>query len=342
MVETRTSRLTLVQWSSGSDSPSRTDFGDSFLSLETNAAQYVQGLRVDRPAPGVPGRTFTATDTKAIYYDDGIAWSVVGALIEDAKATSTTAGSVPLTVQGFPGQTADLTQWKDSAGDLLTAIGKSGDIRSPSIAARHSFGSSPIADTGVHVQAPAGGVGERVRRTSGNANVFQVEDADGTIFFAVDAAGRIIARRGVAAGVITAMFDSHIEPFGSYDSTSSTSYVSGTTPATLTFIAPASGRVLLNLASRIVGHGSGWGYMSYEIRNTNVGGAIWQGAHDARAVKCGLGKPAGDFDNSITEVVNGLTPGNQYFVRTMIRASSSGPGPAIEFVSRKLALILLT
>lgn len=47
--------------------------------LDTVAAMYVQGAIATRPAAGIPGRLFYATDERALWYDEGSAWTTATA-----------------------------------------------------------------------------------------------------------------------------------------------------------------------------------------------------------------------------------------------------------------------
>lgn len=79
MTETRTTRLQLPQWSSGtSDSPSREDFNEAFANLEKWAGRWESGPLVDRRGPGVPD-SFYVDETGAIYRDTGTVWQPIGA-----------------------------------------------------------------------------------------------------------------------------------------------------------------------------------------------------------------------------------------------------------------------
>ena len=78
MAETRTPRLGLPQWSSGTtDSPSREDFNEAFLNLENRAAWFMYGALADRPSPEVEGRYYVDSDG-VIYRDTGTQWVQVG------------------------------------------------------------------------------------------------------------------------------------------------------------------------------------------------------------------------------------------------------------------------
>lgn len=78
MAETRTTRLQLPQWSSGTtDSPSREDFNEAFFNLEKWAGRWEYGTLATRPNPEVAGR-FYVDETGVIYRDTGTAWTQVG------------------------------------------------------------------------------------------------------------------------------------------------------------------------------------------------------------------------------------------------------------------------
>lgn len=335
MVETRTSRFTLPQWSEDTDFSQRADFNEAFLRLEQRAAMYVQGLRSARPAAGTVGRYYVATDSKAIYYDDGTNWSVVGALLEQTTARSTAAGNVPLTVQGFSGQTANLTTWKDGAGTTLASVSKDGSFNAVDTTARHGFGALPLPDTGTFIKAPPDGVGHRVRRTSGTECIFRVEDWDGSNFLCVNWDGKLITPNSIQEGLAAAAIDiqTSLSTTGGKTPGSPELYVytPGDAPARVTFIAPQSGKILIYLSARLSASGASWAYMGYEIHNENVSGSIWQAATDNRAMRSGVGggsTPSAETKfctGSTVDLVTGLTPGNQYFIRTMEKVIPINP-----------------
>lgn len=87
MTETRTLRLGLPQWSSGTtDSPSREDFNEAFANLEKWAGRWESGPIQDRPNPGIEGRYYTDTDG-VIYRDNGTEWQQVGFPKNSVKIT---------------------------------------------------------------------------------------------------------------------------------------------------------------------------------------------------------------------------------------------------------------
>jgi hypothetical protein len=73
-------------------------FNDLTDVLDPIGVVFAQGTLAARPAPGTAGRLYWATDTKAIYYDDGAAWQ--------AGAGSGSAGAaLPILDVGVVGQT---------------------------------------------------------------------------------------------------------------------------------------------------------------------------------------------------------------------------------------------
>jgi hypothetical protein len=76
MTVTRTQRLGLALYSSGSDPwPGRTGWNELMGLLEGQTAEWAQGTIAARPTAGVAGRMYWATDTKRKYWDDGSAWT---------------------------------------------------------------------------------------------------------------------------------------------------------------------------------------------------------------------------------------------------------------------------
>lgn len=90
MAITLTTRLSLTQWSSGADAYNRAQMNAAFLSLENNAAMFLQGIIAAQPLAGVAGRFYFATDTYQTYYDTGVNWYPVSSL---ADITAVYAGT---------------------------------------------------------------------------------------------------------------------------------------------------------------------------------------------------------------------------------------------------------
>lgn len=128
MVESRTARMRLVQWSSGTDSPQRVDFNETFLNIETLAAIDQQGTYNDRPAPSKTGMYYFATDQGTLYRSDGLSWAVVGASVLSQLVRPARTDAVAQTIQGLASQTADLQRVINSAGVLYQRVRSNGDL----------------------------------------------------------------------------------------------------------------------------------------------------------------------------------------------------------------------
>lgn len=74
MAVSKTARLGLTRWTEDTDPWNRDDFDDDNAALEAVVALYGHGTLTGRPAAGIRGRYYYATDTPAVYYDDGATW----------------------------------------------------------------------------------------------------------------------------------------------------------------------------------------------------------------------------------------------------------------------------
>jgi microcystin-dependent protein len=85
MVESNSPRFGVRRWSEQSDTTSRAEFDNSFAAIESLGAIYGQGTLGLRPAAGKVGRFYyvtgdgTSANNGVLWYDNGTAWSVVGA-----------------------------------------------------------------------------------------------------------------------------------------------------------------------------------------------------------------------------------------------------------------------
>lgn len=77
MAKTITTRFGLTRWSASTDAPLRTDFDTSFGQIESIGAIDRSGTLAARPAAGIVGTLYTATDTGAMYRDDGTQWRTI-------------------------------------------------------------------------------------------------------------------------------------------------------------------------------------------------------------------------------------------------------------------------
>lgn len=80
MAETRTPRLNQPQWSAGTDSPSRADFNEAFLSLEQRVVGYIRSTAGTRPAATAANAGFLhdAEDTNTLTWSNGTDWISIG------------------------------------------------------------------------------------------------------------------------------------------------------------------------------------------------------------------------------------------------------------------------
>ena len=128
MAEIRTTRMRLVQWTEGTDSPQRVDFNETFLNIETLAAIDQQGTYDNRPLPNKTGMYYFATDQGILYRSDGLAWAVVGSSTLSHLVRAARSDSVALTIQAIAGQTADLQRIITTSGATLVRVRSNGDI----------------------------------------------------------------------------------------------------------------------------------------------------------------------------------------------------------------------
>lgn len=94
MAITLTPRLGLPQWGAGTDPFGRAQMNDALAKIEANAALDVQGTRAARPAAGIRGRYYFATDTGLLYRDNGVSWDNAGAGIGGALPTASNPSDV--------------------------------------------------------------------------------------------------------------------------------------------------------------------------------------------------------------------------------------------------------
>lgn len=121
------------------------------------------------------------------------------------------------------------------------------------------------------------------------------------------------------AGEIVTALDGPVEAEDSTDVTStSTAFEAGSPSVSLTFIAPASGKVIVTVYAQIEAASTSSGYCGFEIRLTNVSGSVVIAANTD--VAAAQQEPAFS-GSSRRKLVTGLTPGQLYFARTMHRTT---------------------
>lgn len=85
-------RVGLPRWSAGTDPLTRAQIDGAFASIDNLMAIDLQDVLANRPAFGVRGRYFWASDTNALYRDTGTAWA--GPLNSAPLSLSSTAATV--------------------------------------------------------------------------------------------------------------------------------------------------------------------------------------------------------------------------------------------------------
>jgi hypothetical protein len=124
---------------------------------------FTSGALADRPAAtavkrGALYRITGDADASNLYVSDGASWYALGAVLRVWRAVSTAVGSTPATVQGFTGQTADLFQWVNAAGAILSRISPVGRFHGLVSAL-----SAAVADVPLFVQGFTGQTGDLQR-----------------------------------------------------------------------------------------------------------------------------------------------------------------------------------
>lgn len=104
-------------------------------------------------------------------------------------------------------------------------------------------------------------------------------------------------------------------------STTSTTFVVGNPVVSITFNAPASGAVYVTVGGACEASSPVSAAVTYQMRETDANGTVVQAANDERSFGVQDQFWVRGCNRSI---VSGLTPGQQYFVRTMHRVSGSG------------------
>lgn len=105
MAESSDPRFGGHRWTADSDTWDRSEIDGSLNAIYTQAAMYATGTRAARPVPGKVGRLYRATDTGALFWDDGTNW-------QDAEGRAVTATWTP---QAWSGASA-ASAWTNSGG----------------------------------------------------------------------------------------------------------------------------------------------------------------------------------------------------------------------------------
>lgn len=101
--------------------------------------------------------------------------------------------------------------------------------------------------------------------------------------------------------------------------TSSTSYTSLSPEVGITFVAPPSGKVYVTVSGALECSGFGTAFLSYEIRDDNVSGAVVIAADDDYQA---IAQQEDKFSQGSARHMASLTAGETYYCRLMSRATS--------------------
>ena len=189
MAEIRTTRMRLVQWTEGTDSPQRVDFNETFLNVETLAAIDQQGTIGNRSTPSKTGMYYFATDEGILYRSDGQAWAVVGSSTLSHLIRAARTDSVSLTIQAITGQTADLLRIITTSGGTLVRVRPNGDVLAGALRISQAARTTTVSDTAptdsaVTVDNNSTGMwGVTSKNTTGNtAGYFRAIRGTSTVF----------------------------------------------------------------------------------------------------------------------------------------------------------------
>lgn len=122
----------------------------------------------------------------------------------------------------------------------------------------------------------------------------------------------------------------------------STTFIAGTPSCETTFIAPMSGRVLVGVSGEIRNDDTAGNrlFLTFEMRLTSVAGAVVQSASVTRGVSTTGDTTASQFMTFGNQsMVEGLTAGSTYYVRTMQRVDG---GTTNDIGHRRLVVIPMT
>jgi hypothetical protein len=127
--------------------------------------------------------------------------------------TPNSAATIPLAVQGAASQTANLQEWRNSAGTVVASISSIGSFSNTTTGVLTGFsrmGGAPFLGTLSVSTSSASQIGQVIRAVSGQtANLQEWQDNSANIIGRVDSAGRA-AFPTLLAGTFTASVGAHI------------------------------------------------------------------------------------------------------------------------------------
>lgn len=99
MAVTASPRLGVTRWSAPADPFTRSQLDGDHGTLDTLAAIDLTGELAARPAAGIRGRYYFATNTGALYRDTGTAWTLVGGTNGTLGFASTTTSQTGISTE---------------------------------------------------------------------------------------------------------------------------------------------------------------------------------------------------------------------------------------------------
>lgn len=354
MAEIRTTRMRLVQWTEGTDSPQRVDFNETFGNIETLAAIDQQGSRDSRPTPNKTGMYYFATDEGILYRSDGLTWAVVGSSTLSHLIRAARSDSVSLTIRAITGQTADLHQIVSAAGATLFRVRPNGDVLAGPLRVSQAARTTTSADTaptdsaatldndsgsmwGLTAKNTTGNTAGFFRAVRGTTTVFQVAP-DGSIVTPAVKLGseptddsHAVRRTDLTTAIMGARYDINGENItgtlsvargGTGRTTAPTNgYLRGNSNGVYETMTPAG--VRNDIGAATAGHG-------HALTDANITGILpvnqgGTGATTVAAARDALGVPA-----STTAITagSGLTGGGDLTANRTIQVVFEGNGSA--------------
>lgn len=231
MAETRTSRFGLVQWGVGTDSPSRIDFNEAFLNLESRAA-YDDGVtRASLPVINVvAGRSVLVVNgaNKTLYRrSDAGSWDYVGGSTVPETLTVRPAagvgGSGPaltanaLVISHPDNASAPGAAWAWDGSSVIGGTqrvfdGNDGTKGTVIIGASLALAADPVVNGRLHVRTRANterGIVVRPHASTAGPTL-ALQDASGTDVLTVDSTGRLQQNGASAFGGASLSADSAV------------------------------------------------------------------------------------------------------------------------------------
>lgn len=151
------------------------------------------------------------SDTHSQYIKKTVAAS------DDNSVTSTAAAAKPLVIKASSGQTANLTEWQNSSGTVVTSIGPSGALQGyPALALLTTKGDMFAASAaGTVVRVPVGSDGQYLVADSTQAS--GIKWTTQTISGVVSQTNGTVTTASTSSGVVRNIFVSASSPTGGMD-----------------------------------------------------------------------------------------------------------------------------